>query len=427
MPFALTQYYLNKKRMNYTKRHIFTFLLSNVIILTITGCGIYADRGLLTQTYPREEYNVPKLLPEDTENFNPTFIVYGDTQGSWSLSHRFLKRDTWLNKKAFIFPFYQIYEVGKGSFGFYQWSRRVPDVDPELRVFIRDAVYSGVGEYNADFILNTGDICTNDGRRPQNWKVFLRENMRDSALLREVPYLPTAGNHDRVTDKKWGYPNYEAVFGYEPFYRIDFKDATLIVIDSNLIIDWKNEMDDELQQELFKKWFVSDDPENPAWFQRQLADSDKPFKIVSIHHSPFSFAHHWNDWLNEEGDVEKEIMRGEIVKVMQKYSVNAVFSGHDHIYQHNLLKLDGYPGGGIHFIVSSSGGVPLREETSLENIQQIRVNYLINGFDVEPIKHASIYHYAVVKVDSASLDIKSIELSPDGSESVYDTLTIGRD
>ena len=405
-------------------KYLISILIAAVVIRTLSGC---AGQGLLTEKYPPEFYTVPHLLPENTESFNPAFIVYGDTQGSWSLTHKFLNSDYWWTPKALIFPFYEIYMLGQGSVGIFNYIRRTPDVDPDLRLFIRETVYRDVKTNGWDFILNTGDICLNDGRRTQNWAVFLQENMHDSPLLREIPYLPTVGNHDRVNDKKFGYPNYKAVFGYDPFYRIDFKDMTLIVLNSNIITDWKNELDDDLRQELFRQWFVSGDENNPAWLEAQLADSDKKFKIVSIHNCPFSFANHWNDWGRNSGGVEAEDMRNKVVETMKKYGVNAVFSGHDHVYQHNILRLNDYPGGGIHFIVSSSGGVPLRDRNSDKNMKKIHDYYLEQGFDVEPFMQEKKLHYTVVKVDSMSLNIRTMELSLEGGEEVLDSLTIKRD
>lgn len=405
-------------------KYIISILLTAIVLLTMSGC---AGQGLLIDKYPPEFYTVPKLLTNDTENFNPAFIVYGDTQGSWSLTHKFMNTNYWWTPKALIFPFYEIYMLGQGAVGTFNYIRRTPDIDPALRLFIRQSVYRDFKKNDGDFILNTGDICANDGRRPQNWAVFLRENMHDYPLLREIPYLPTVGNHDRVNDKKYGYPNYKAVFGYEPFYRIDFKDVTLLVIDSNIINDWKNELDDNVQNELFRKFFVSGDEENPAWLEKQLADSDKKFKIISMHHSPFSYAHHWQDWLRDSDSVDAEDMRKKIVEIMQKYGVNAVFSGHDHIYQHNILHLQDYPGGGIHFIVSSSGGVPLRDKNSAENIDNIRRYYQNQGFDVEPLLQEKKLHYTLVDIDSEDLKIQAYELFPDGSEKVFDELTIKRD
>lgn len=387
-----------------------------VLIICFNGCS---TKGLLTERYEPDFYKVQKLLPDSLIDENPTFIVYGDTQADWRIYHSFASSDNWKTYKMLIFPFYEIYWLGKGVVGGVNWLRHHPDCDAGTRKLMREAVYAESKRSGADFILNTGDINANDGRRPDHWALFLRENKHHHPLLNEIAYLPTVGNHDRVNDTNFGLPNYQAIFGYPSFYKVEFRDVDLFVVDSDIIIDWKDELEDGFQDELFQEWFVSDDLENPAWLERGLASSGKTFKIVSMHHSPLSFGNHWKDWKKPSFGRNGNLKRRKLIETLQKHRVQVVFSGHDHIYQHNLLSYpsdDGSGNGEIHFIVSSGGGVPLRDPKSAEEIEYIKNFYHQEGLEAANLIQEKVFHYCLVEVDSTEMRIETIKVPQDPDE-----------
>ena len=399
-------------------KHRIYFILAILIAVSITGC---ATKGFLTEKYQPDFYQIQKMLPESCIDENPTFIVYGDTQAEWRVDRKFIKPENWLTWKMLIFPFYEIYWIGNGASGTVNRALQNPDCGKKTRLLMRDAVYMEAKRSGADFILNTGDITAYDGRRPDHWALFLRENKHQHPLLNEIPYLPTVGNHDRVNNLTYGKANYEAVFDYPPFYKVEFKNLDLFVVDSNIIIDWKDELDDELQDRIFKKWYVSGDPQCPAWLERELANSEKTFKIVSMHHSPLSFGLHWKDWTNSSYGRDSERKRRELIDVMLKHGVQVVFSGHDHIYQHNYLHFDdkgGNPVVEMHFIVSSGGGVPLRNRMPDEKIKYLKEYYRNEGFAVELLMQEKVYHYCLVEVAPDEMIIKTIEVPLKSGEQI---------
>ena len=391
-------------------------LLISLFVAFLGGC---ASKGLLPERYEPDFYRVPQLLPEGPMSKNPTFIVYGDTQAAWRVYDKFIKKESWWTWKMLIFPFYEVVWLGNGVVGTVNLMRRMPDYGKRTRKMMRDAVYAESKRSVVDFILNTGDMVANDGRRTDHWALFLQENKHQHPLLNEVPYLPTVGNHDRVSDPRYGRPNYEAVFGYPPFYTLEFPDVALFVVDTNLIMDWRQEIEDDVQDELFEKWFVSGDPGHPAWLERALASCNKPFKVLSMHHSPLFFGYHWTDWTKPSYGRDNPQKRRRLLRLLQEHGVQVVFSGHDHIYQHNVLRHSTKDSLGveeIHFIVSSGGGVPLRDPKSDEEMERIRQYYLEEGFEVEPLMQEKVFHYCLVQVDSSEMRIRTFEVARDGDE-----------
>ncbi len=383
------------------------------ILLAFAAGGCVQQKGLVTDDYDPAFYRAAKRLPSDTLVANPTFVVYGDQQGGWRVRHNFLAEKNWRTWKQLLFPFYQLYLLGEGAVGGLNWERQMPDYGEGERRAVRDALLGETERTDLDFILSTGDIASADGRRPEHWEAFLDINQKERALLGRVPYLPTPGNHDRTTDVEFGLPNYEAVFGRKPFYVVDFPDGALFVLDSNLLIDWKQEVDDAEQERLFQKWFVSGDPAEPAWLEQALAErSEKPFTFVSMHHPPVSFGNRAGQWGNPRYGPDVEAKRWKLLDLFQKCGVTAVFSGHEHLYEHNVLRYErqGVPAQ-MHFVISSGGGGPLRKHPPEEKTQAQAEAYRTAGLDVRHERQERRYHYALVDVNAerVRIEVKAVE------------------
>jgi len=240
--------------------------------------------------------------------------------------------------------------------------------------------------------------------------LFLNEYKIYHPLVNEIPYLPVLGNHEHANDSLYGRPNYNAIFSYPGFYTQQFDDAVLIITDSNLILDQYQDMSDSLQDNFFKEWYVSDsNSEESSWLERQLADSDKQFKIVVMHHPPISFAKHHNDWYNSDYGNDLLEKRRLLLDLLSKYNVQVVFSGHDHMYQHNLLDTDS--GHQIHFLVGGGAGGSLRNLADSETMTEYQNQFAHNSLKVTSVKLEKLYHYFLIDVNQANLNIKVIEVN----------------
>ena len=369
-----------------------------------------ARTGLLREKYSEDFYNVPKLLANDQIEGNGSFIVYSDNQAGWRVRDVFLRKSNWTCWEMVIVPFYQLYLLGNGIWGFANWLRHVPDYGGQERRMVRDAIYAEAKRSQADFILNVGDIVTHDGRRPSHWATFIDENRIEHPLLREIPYLPVIGNHEHGNDSTYGFSNFQAVFDYPRFYVIKFTNGILIVLDSNFILDQYQYIDDDLQDELFEKWFVSgSDSDKPSWLEEQLLLSDKAFKIVAMHNPPISYGMHHVDWLKSSNGRNLLEKRQWLLKLFEKHGVQVVFSGHDHLYQHSISQYG--EGNQIHFIVGGGGGTPLREQPDQETLMRCQQHFINEGFDISLLNQAMIFHYCLVQVTTNALVINVMEVT----------------
>lgn len=86
----------------------------------------------------------------------------------------------------------------------------------------------------------------------------------------------------------------------------------------------------------------STDPTNPeqlAWLEETLAGSDARWKLVGLHHPPYSSGMHGSN----------ETSREVFAPLFERYGVQVVFAGHEHDYQ----RTD--PINGVTYIVSGAG------------------------------------------------------------------------
>ncbi len=396
-----------------------------VLACLVIGC---AATGHIQDEYPEEFYQVPKLLDETkAQAENPTFLVYGDNKVGWRVDEKFFKKKNWATWKMVLVPFYQLYLVGNGIVGGINKCRHAHDYGQTERLMVRDAISSEALRSKPDFIMNLGDITADDGRRPKHWALFLKEYKADSPLLDEIPYLPVAGNHERTNDRDFGRPNYEAIFDYPLFYVVNFPDLELFVIDSNIIIDQKQDIDDDLQEELFGRWFVSDGASGePAWLERELQKRKDVFKIVALHHPLISYGFHRSDWEDSSYGLNLVDKKIKLLDLFRKSGVQVVFSAHDHIYQHIILEdirvengglaEAGYPD--VHQIVSAGGGVPLRESPSDDEITRYTADYVEQGLYCRPIIMESEYHYSCVTIEAARMTIETFAVTRDPARPV---------
>jgi 3',5'-cyclic AMP phosphodiesterase CpdA len=140
----------------------------------------------------------------------------------------------------------------------------------------------------------------------------------------EVPYKPlldagvkfyaSLGNHDAQSNRDYPLWNMNG----ERYYSHQHGEVRFFVLDSDYM-----------------------DPKQLAWLGQQLGDSPERWKISYFHHPLYSSA----------GRHGSEVdLRLVLEPLFLRYGMNAVFSGHDHIYER--LK----PQKGIYYFVSGSAG-----------------------------------------------------------------------
>lgn len=143
----------------------------------------------------------------------------------------------------------------------------------------------------------------------------------------EQRFFPSLGNHDWYTNAAQPYLRYFALPGHGRYYQVRRGPVHFFIVDS--------------------------DPSEPhgtspssiqgQWLRSQLQQSDASWKVVVLHHPPYSSGPHgsslWMRW------------------PFAAWGADVVFSGHDHHYER--LSVQGFP-----YYIAGTGGAPLRAVTA---------------------------------------------------------------
>lgn len=395
-------------------------ILSGVLLLG--GC---AGTGRLdVERSDFRAYGAPfgEPLPDRITRQNPTFLVYGDPQPSWRAQTGFRDRASWRTTRMFN-PLYAARWAWTGLTGGINYLRGRPDFGAEARAFVRSALLQeiegeGLLTQPPDFALLLGDV-TDDGRRPEDWHLFLGEHL---PLLQALPVLPVIGNHERANDTLYAYPNWQAVFERPRFYTEDFPDLSLLILDSNLFLDQNHHLTEAEQEAFFRRWFVSRPGDEPSWLERELDERrDVPIKVVAMHHPPISFGRHRVNW----ADPVEQRRRLQLLRLLLREGVQVILTGHEHHYEHNVVR---YRAGGeerqLHVVVASGGGAPIRPVPEPDEVERIEALYRLSGLDVEAVHLAEEYHYLTAEVDEGRLVLRAVAVSAGGREGVFETIVV---
>ena len=167
-------------------------------------------------------------------------------------------------------------------------------------------------------VFRVGDIV-DDGNNPLLWEVF--RNITEP-LISTTKYYPALGNHEN--ESPLYFDNFPQV-NHQHWYSVESEGIHFIVLDSNLSLKPGSEQ---------YNWLVADLQNVKEWVK---------FKIALFHHPIFNVGMHTED---EKG------LRPILLPLFQKYGVSAVFSGHEHSYEHFEYE-------GMYFIVTGGGGSSL--------------------------------------------------------------------
>lgn len=205
------------------------------------------------------------------------------------------------------------------AIGDYGWSGPAEERTAEL-----------VAAFQPDFVITTGDnnypigaAATIDENIGQYFSEFIypyRGSYGSSAT--ENRFFPSLGNHDWGTPDAQPYVDYFTLPGNERYYDFVRGDVHFFAIDSDY-----HEPDG-----------ISADSQQAKWLQRELSASTAPFKLVYMHHPPYSSGSHGNTQ--------------QLQWPYAAWGADLVVAGHDHTYER--MQIDG-----ITYVISGLGGASI--------------------------------------------------------------------
>jgi predicted phosphodiesterase len=231
-----------------------------------------------------------------------------------------------------------------------------------------------------DFIIHTGDLVP-AGADLASWQTFFDI---ERELMRAVPVYPVMGNHDYQGVARRD-ENFRRYFSLPPdspnperYYAFSWGNSRLIVLDTT--------------EPSFSL------AEQTLWLEEQLAAAAASAEVshifVTMHHPLYSTATH--------GPLAGARLAW--APLLERYRVDLVFAGHDHVYERLTH-------GGLRYITTGGGGAPLyfqRREPAAEDGAASLV------FDRS-------YHYARVHVAGDFVEVAVVAL--DGR--LIDGFTLG--
>ncbi len=220
------------------------------------------------------------------------------------------------------------------------------------------------------FVLHTGDLVAVGTDYAQWGEQFFTPA---APLMARIPVFPCLGNHER--NASWYYDFFSLPAGggerEEEWYSFDFGNAHFTVLDTETKF--------------------GPGSAQYAWLEQDLASARQEWKFVMFHRPVCSSGAH--------GGQENPALGQYLAPLFEKYDVDVVFNGHDHIYERSYRN-------GVYYIVAGGGGAPLYEVDQTPNPYQQRA--------------AKRYHFCTVEI---SWKVAILQ-ARDAEGRVFDTVTI---
>jgi 3',5'-cyclic AMP phosphodiesterase CpdA len=264
-------------------------------------------------------------------------------------------------------------------------------------------------QYPVRFVLQSGDAVVN-GADAHQWNTSFVPLINRLTAEAGVPYFPVAGNHDvtpaltsDAPGRQAGLQNYfdamaamipangspRRLAGY-PAYAVGYGNTFVLAIDSN----------------------IAGDEKQYQWVKGQFEELDRRryVNVIAIfHHPPFSSGPHGGRNI----EPPTAALRSRYLPLFRTHHVRAVFSGHDHLFEHWVERYADETGSHrMDLIVSGGGGAPLytyqgepdlAEYLRANQSDKVTLDHLVKP-GVEP--GSSPYHFLIVRVDNDRLDME---------------------
>ncbi len=177
-----------------------------------------------------------------------------------------------------------------------------------------DTLRQGLEKYpNSQFLTMSGDQV-DAGALEYQWLDYFA---KPQDLLMNLPIMAAVGNHEGPYNDNYyyhfNYPNDSIEDPLPPgsVYSYDYGDAHFMVVNT-MDMGW-----DVRQRESFKQQI--------EWLKREVAETDKKWKVVTFHKAIYSVGGHATD-----GDILE--LREMLYPVFDELGIDVVLQGHDHSF-----------------------------------------------------------------------------------------------
>jgi hypothetical protein len=258
-------------------------------------------------------------------------------------------------------------------------------------------------QYPVRFVLQSGDAVVN-GRDPHQWNVSFVPLIDRLTTEGGVPYFLVPGNHE-ATKTPEGLRNYlDATSALNPpegsprrlkgytTYAFGYGNTFILALDANIA-------EDQTQYE---------------WVKSQLEKLDRTRYvnvIIFCHEAPFSSGPHGGSNV-EQPTVE---LRARYMPLFNAHHVRIVFSGHEHLFEHWVEHYTDASGAHrMDLVVSGGGGAPIYPYEGEPDLSEYLKANAENKVELEHLvkpgneESPTPYHYVIVRVDGAQLDMQVI-------------------
>ena len=263
-----------------------------------------------------------------------------------------------------------------------------------------------------DFIGIAGDLVQSGGEQ-RDWDEFWRHN---ESLAADIAILPALGNHDYFGgpgklgkygngDSERSVRKYLTYFDLpdngaanpahsERYYALQYGPLSLIVLDTVDGQPHQSDRDPNWRLRGEKDGGHAPDwhpgSEQYMWLEQQLAEAQRnsAFTFVMFHAAPYTSGVHGQVPGEGRGqDILSSLPLQALTPVFMRYGVDAVFSGHDEMYEHSSVTgTETTPTGKtvdhrIHFLDVVIGGDGLRGPAG--NVQNLHRVFLAHSDSIE--------------------------------------------
>jgi hypothetical protein len=269
-------------------------------------------------------------------------------------------------------------------------------------------------QYPVRFVLQSGDAVVN-GQDAKQWNISFVPLINRLTTEGGVPYFLVPGNHEATTTPA-GLRNYlDAVSALIPqegsprrmpgytTYSFGYANTFVVALDAN----------------------IAGDEKQYQWVKSQFETLDRSRYvnvIVFCHQAPFSSGPHGGP--NVEQPTAE--LRTRYMPLFNVHHVRAVFSGHEHLFDHWVEHYADASGPHrMDLVVSGGGGAPiytysgepdLREYVKANEANKVTLQHLVKP-GVE--RGANPYHFVIVHVDGEKLDMEVIAVDWGGGFQPY--------